>query len=260
MAPNSALVIENDPSDGPARLGDWLRDAGLALTECHPHAGDPLPDTLDGYAALVVLGGAQDAFPGADGTPAAPWFPALEGLLRKAVRHKVPTLAICLGGQLLATAHGGTVQRSEAGPEVGPTLVGKRDVAERDPLFAPVPMAPDVLQWHVDEIVELPLGATLLAASPRYPHQAFRIGPCAWGTQFHIECDTAMFAGWAATGGAVLDALGYDADALVAAVDAVMPDLEEVWRPFAERFAQVVRGELPLPTDPVRPLPMLGQG
>jgi GMP synthase-like glutamine amidotransferase len=255
--PLAALVVENDPSDDARRLGDWLTGAGLALEVTRPHAGDPLPETLDGYAALVVLGGEQNAYPSAEGTHDSPWFPALEGLLRKAVRHRVPTLAVCLGAQQLAIAHGGTVLRSESGPEVGPTLVGRRDVAGRDPLFGPLPMAPDVLQWHVDEIAELPLGAVLLAASPRYPHQAFRIGPCAWGLQFHIECDTAMFADWAGTGGATLDALGYDAERLVAAVDAVMPDLEEVWQPFAERFARVVRGELAVDTDPARPLPLL---
>jgi GMP synthase-like glutamine amidotransferase len=259
VASNSrTLVVENDRSDDARRLGDWLRAAGLTLETVRPHAGDPLPGTLDGYAALVVLGGEQNAYPAPDGTPDAPWFPALEGLLRKATRHRVPTLAVCLGAQLLATAHGGTVRRSESGPEIGPTLVGKRDVAARDPLFAPLPMAPDVLQWHLDEVTELPLGAVLLAASPRFPHQAFRVGPCAWGIQFHIECDTAMFASWAASGGATLAALGYDADALVAACDALMPDLAEVWQPFTERFAGVVRGELALPDQPARSLPLLG--
>jgi GMP synthase-like glutamine amidotransferase len=252
------LVIENDPSDDARRLGDWLAEAGLSLVTSRPHAGDPLPETLDGFAALVVLGGEQHPYPAPDGTAGAPWFRALEGLLRKAVRGRVPTLAICLGAQLLAVAHGGTVERGESGPEIGATLVGKRDLAARDPLFAPVPMAPDVLQWHVDEITELPLGAVLLAASPRYPHQAFRLGPCAWGTQFHIECDTAMVADWAASGAATLDALGIDAEYLVASCDAVMPDLEEVWRPFAERFARVARGELATEEGPTRPLPLLG--
>ena len=58
-------------------------------------------------------------------------------------------------------------------------------------------MLPDVIQWHHDEITELPAGAVLLAASTRYPHQAFRLGDRAWGLQFHIECDPAMIADWA---------------------------------------------------------------
>jgi GMP synthase-like glutamine amidotransferase len=250
---STALVIENDPTDDARRLGDWLRQGGLDLVEVRPHAGDAVPDSLDGYAALVVLGGEQDAYPAADGTPSAPWFPELERLMRKAVRHKVPTLAICLGAQLLATAHGGTVARSAVGPEIGPRLVARRDVAVRDPLFADVPFAPDVLQWHQDEITELPMGAVLLAASTNYPHQAFRLGPAAWGLQFHIECDTEMFADWAAQSTGPLADLGIDAVKLLTAVDAVMGDVEEVWRPFTHRFAAVALGraagvhtELPL--------------
>jgi GMP synthase-like glutamine amidotransferase len=256
VANNRTLVIENDPSDDIRRLGDWLTGAGLALEINRPHAGDRLPETLDGYAALVVLGGEQSAFPAADGTPGAPWFPGLEGLLRKAVRYEVATLALCLGGQLLATAHAGMAEPSQAGPEIGPRLVARRDAAERDPLWARVPLLPDVLQWHLDEITELPVGATLLAASSHYPHQAFRLGNRAWGTQFHIECDTAMIADWVASGGEVLDELGYEPQDVIDACDAVMPDLEEVWHPFAERFAAIALGTLG--TGPTRELPIIG--
>lgn len=177
----TALVIENDPTDDIRRLGDWLTAAGLPLATVRPHAGEPLPADLDGYAALVVLGGPQHAYPGPAGEPTAAWLPACESLLRKAVRHRVPTLGVCLGAQLLATAHGGAAAPATAGPEIGPALVARRDAAESDPLFAQVPFTPDVLQWHHDEITELPAGAVLLAASTRYPHQAFRVGTAAWG-------------------------------------------------------------------------------
>jgi GMP synthase-like glutamine amidotransferase len=250
-----ALVVENDPTDDIRRLGRWLTDGGLGLVTVRPHAGEPLPADLDGYAALVVLGGAQDAFPAPDGTPGAAWFPALEKLLRKAVRARLPTLAVCLGGQLLATAHGGTVARSTAGPEIGPALVAKRDVASKDPLFGPVPFAPDVIQWHRDDLTELPHGAVLLAASTHHPHQAFRIGPAAWGIQFHLECDPAMFAGWVADDLETLLDLGVDPEELLAAVTAALPDVEEVWAPFAHRFAAVALGR----SGPAAPaeLPML---
>ncbi|RKN50919.1 type 1 glutamine amidotransferase [Micromonospora endolithica] len=253
----TALVIENDPTDDLRRLGEWLTEAGLDLWVVRPHAGDELPADLEGWSALVVLGGDQQAYPRADGTPGAPWFPALEGLLRKAVRHRVPTLAICLGAQLLATAHAGTVERSPSGPEVGPGVVGRRDAAERDPLFRYVPLIPDVLQWHSDEITELPAAATLLAASTRHPHQAFRLGDRAWGLQFHIECDTAMIADWS-SGSELLAELGYDPELVVAACDAVMVDVEEVWQPFAARFAALALGELD-DAATRRTLPLLGQ-
>ncbi|MFF0153049.1 type 1 glutamine amidotransferase [Micromonospora sp. NPDC005203] len=252
----TALVIENDPTDDARRLGEWLTEAGLELRVVRPHAGDELPADLEGYAALVVLGGDQQAYPLPDGSPGAPWFPAVEGLLRKAVRYRVPTLAVCLGAQLLATAHAGLVERSPSGPEIGPGVVGRRDAAENDPLFRYVPLIPDVLQWHADEISELPRGATLLAASTRYPHQAFRLGDRAWGLQFHIECDAAMIADWA-TDSTQLTELGYDPELVVAACASVLPDVEEVWQPFAARFAALSLGELDDSTIR-RGLPLLG--
>jgi GMP synthase-like glutamine amidotransferase len=125
-------------------------------------------------------------------------------------------------------------------------------------LFAGVPFAPDVIQWHVDEITELPTGAVLLAASTHYPVQAFRIGPVAWGTQFHIECDTEMFADWAIGEVGLLADLGLDGVELVAGVDAVLDDVAEVWEPFAERFAAVALGTLPIAEAETRFLPLLG--
>jgi GMP synthase-like glutamine amidotransferase len=250
------LVIENDPTDDLRRLGEWLTEAGLDLTVLRPYAGDALPADLSGYAAFVVLGGAQNPYPEPDGTPGAPWFPELEGLLRKAVRTAVPTLAICLGAQLLATAHAGEARRAAAGPEIGAALVGKRDAAEKDPLFRYVPLVPDVFQWHQDEVTELPAGAVLLAASTRYPHQAFRLGERAWGLQFHIECDLDMIRTWATT--STLPAkLGVDPEQVVAGCAEVMADVEETWQPFAARFAALALGELDVPA-PRRDLPLLG--
>jgi GMP synthase-like glutamine amidotransferase len=254
-----ALVVESDPSDDPRVLGDWLREAGLDLDVVRPHAGDALPADLEAHAALVVLGGDQHAYPGPDGQPGAPWFDALESLLRKAVRSSVPTLAICLGAQLLATAHAGTVGPAAAGPEIGAQLVAKRDAAERDPLFGPLPMLPDVVQWHYDEVTELPLGATLLATSTHYAHQAFRVGQRAWGLQFHIECDAAMIADWASTSGPALAELGTTATEVVARVAELTDDLFEVWQPFATRFAALARGELDVPPVVGRELPLLGR-
>lgn len=243
-------MIENDPTDDARRLGEWLTEAGLALDVRRVHAGDLLPADLDGFAALVVLGGEQSVVEG------APWFPAAEGLLRKAVRNRVPTLGVCLGAQLLATAHAGTVERSPSGPEVGPGVVGKRDAADRDPLFRYVPLMPDVLQWHEDEITELPRNAVLLAASTRYPHQAFRMGDRAWGLQFHIECDTAMIADWSRDS-TLLAELGYDPEVVVDACDRRMADVEEAWQPFAARFAALALGQLD-DSGPHRSLPLLG--
>jgi GMP synthase-like glutamine amidotransferase len=233
----SLLVVVPSETDPPARLGEWLRNAGLELDERHLGNGDRLPADLTEHDGLLVLGGPQSAVEG---------FPELDPvreLLRAAIAGDVPTLAVCLGGQLLAQAGGGAVRVAVDGPEVGPALVAKRDSADADPVFGPLPLSPDVLQWHHDEISELPAGATLLASSPVYPNQAFRVGRSVYGLQFHIETTPEMVLAWAESDRERLAAEGWDVEAALARwdLDAVHADLEEVWQPFAARFAEVVR-------------------
>ncbi|MDQ3886302.1 MAG: type 1 glutamine amidotransferase, partial [Actinomycetota bacterium] len=122
-------------------------------------------------------------------------------------------------------------------------LVAKRDAAALDPLFGPVPLTPDVIQFHYDEIAQLPLGATLLASSPRYPNQAFRVGPCAYGIQFHIETTPATVLTWARRD-PLAAATAAEGQLDPAYLEQVHADLVEVWRPFAQRFVTLVAGEI----------------
>ena len=66
-----------------------------------------------------------------------------------------------------------------------------------DPLFADVPMTPDVMQYHYDVVTTLPQGAVLLLSSTGYPNQAWRQGPAAWGVQFHLETSAENVRDWA---------------------------------------------------------------
>ena len=229
------LVVVPSETDPPARLGEWLREAGVELDERHLGNGDELPADLTEHDGLLVLGGPQSAVEG---------FPELDpvrDLLRTAIAGDVPTLAVCLGGQLLAQAGGGAVRVAVDGPEVGPALVAKRDSADADPVFGPLPLSPDVLQWHHDEISELPPGATLLASSPVYPNQAFRVGRSVYGLQFHIETTPEMVRDWAEEDPVGVAATPFDVDTICARFDAVVDDLTEAWQPFAARFAELVR-------------------
>jgi GMP synthase (glutamine-hydrolysing) len=234
----TVLVVESSRAAPAGRLGTWLADAGLLLDVRRPYAGDSLPG-LRGFAALLVLGGPMH--PHDD--EVAPWLPATRELLRDAVRDGLPALGICLGAQLLAVALGGRVTPAPDGPEIGPGLVAKRDLAAEDRLFRPVPFTPDVLHWHYDVVAELPPGAVPLATSTRYPHQAFRVGERAWGVQFHVETTPEAVRGWAADDALRLAELGYDLPAAVARWDlaALHEDLAAAWQPFARRFAELVR-------------------
>jgi GMP synthase-like glutamine amidotransferase len=232
------LVVVVHETDPLARLGDWLRDAGLELEERHLGTGDLLPADLDGFDGLVVLGGPQSAL---DDDATSPELVPVRALLKRALAQDFPTLAICLGAQLLAEVGGGKVRPGIDGPEVGATLVAKRDAADADPVFGPLPLSPDVIQFHHDEIAELPTGATLLASNPFYANQAFRVGRHVYGLQFHIETTPEIIHEWAERDVVGVAASPHDRETICLRSDAAHPDVEEAWRPFAGRFADLVR-------------------
>jgi GMP synthase (glutamine-hydrolysing) len=234
------LVIQPDESDPVGRLGDWLVATGLDLDVRRPYHGAPLPSELSGHAGVLVLGGAMSATDDA----IAPWLPAVRALLRTAVTDEVPTLAVCLGAQLLAVANGGRVAPNPGGPEFGAHLIAKRAASAGDPLFGPLPITPDVIQWHFDAI-SLPPGAVQLASAPGCDVQAFRLGRLAWGIQFHIETTPQRVRDWAATDTHALE--GYDVQRLLSRSDAAHADVAEVWAPFAASFADVVRDPAAVP-------------
>ncbi len=228
------LVLEHDPSDPLLRLGGWLTNAGADVDVLRLHAGDALPEDLTGYDAVLSLGGDMGAYD----DDIAPWLPDTRALLARAVAERMPTLAICLGSQLLAAATGGTVTTGAEGPEIGAYLTAKRDAAENDPLFDPLPMTPDVMQYHYDIVSTLPPGAVLLLSSTGYPHQAWRIGPSAWGLQFHIEPSADDLRAWGRSEGR--EPVGRLGPVLDQAEEA----MGEVWRDFVARFVAFAAGRL----------------
>jgi GMP synthase-like glutamine amidotransferase len=232
------LVLQPSDGDPPERLGEWLAGAGADLVLRRP-ATDGVPESLDGVDGVVCMGGEMGARDDAD----HPWLAALRWLLADAIAHRLPVLGVCLGGQLLATATGGAVRRGVDGPEAGTWLVAKRDAAAHDPLFAPLPLTPDVIQFHYDEVHRLPPGATLLASSPRHANQAFRVGAAGYGLQFHIETSPATVWSWTRrdpAGAAAIPFGQLDPDHL----EQVHADMAEVWGPLAARFVALAAGEL----------------
>ncbi|GAA2992720.1 type 1 glutamine amidotransferase [Actinokineospora diospyrosa] len=245
----SVLVVQLDDTDPPGRLVEWLADAGADIVLAQPYR-EPLP--MGDYAAVVCLGGPM----GANDVIDHPWLAEVRKLLSSCVSKKTPLLAICLGAQLLAVATGGIVEVGANGPEVGGGLVAKRDVGWVDPLFADLPMMPDVVQFHHDVVTRLPVDAALLASATRYPNQAFRVGPVGYGIQFHIETTPELVLAWAANApesAAWAKPGELEPERLVE----LHADVEEAWRPFVERFMRLAKGEL-APVEPSRPtLPLI---
>lgn len=118
----------------------------------------------------------------------------------------VPYLGLCLGGQILARAIGGTVEpHPDRHVEIGFTEVQPTAVAEDEGLFE---HSTHFYQWH-REGFDVPAGATLLAEGTNsFPNQAFRYGERAYGLQFHPEITIEMIHRWNMGGGHRLGAPG----------------------------------------------------
>jgi GMP synthase (glutamine-hydrolysing) len=229
------LVVQHEAGTGAGWVGEWLTEAGVELEVAHPYAGEEIKP-LTAYDGAVVLGGAMAP----DEDDVCPWLPDVRALMAEAVESTKPLLGICLGAQLLTLACGGDVQRGQRGPELGVLDLTMHPEAGGDPLFADVASPTPVVQWHWEEIVELPDGATLLASSRTYPNQVFRVGECAWGVQGHPEVTAEIAAQWAREDSDMLVVAGRHPAELVAEVRAHQSALASTWRPVAEAFARVV--------------------
>lgn len=227
------LVVEHESNAGVGLVGECIRARGWHLDVVGP--GRPeVPTTAHGYEGVVVLGGT----PGPEDDEQAGWLPRVRALVRDCLDREVPLLGVCLGAQILAVVAGGTVTTAAAGPEVGLIRVRWSPAASQDPLLRALPDATPALAWHWLEVVDLPVGSQSLASTPQCANQAFRVGTCAWGLQFHLEALTGTAREWASDDD--LLPLGLSADAIVDDVAAAEPQLVEVWSTVSGRWLGVV--------------------
>lgn len=149
----------------------------------------PVPAALNDYAGLIVMGGPMSA------NDVHLDFIANEiSLLKQAIAEDFPVLGICLGAQLLAKAAEADIYQADE-RELGWYDLYPMANAADDPLFSLLDGDIGVFQWH-GETFTLPEGAALLASCENVPHQAFRLGSCQYGLQFHVEVDEAIIRDW----------------------------------------------------------------
>ncbi len=189
MAAPELLVLQHIACEPPAAYEDELVARGVPLARVEVDEGEPIPDWRE-FAGIVAMGGPMGAYE----DDAYPWLAEEKRLIAEAVRSGQPYWGVCLGAQLLAASLGARVYPGERA-EVGVLPVRLTEAAAGDPVFGTAPAEFSTLQWHGDTF-DLPDGATLLAGSPAYPHQAF-VWQRAYALQFHIEVTPELAAEWA---------------------------------------------------------------
>lgn len=182
-------IIQNDPEVPP---GNIIEQLAIPHSVHHPYRGSRRLPEPDQISALIVLGGAM----GANDDHRHPFLTDLKQLIRQVVASAVPYLGICLGGQLLAAALGANVA-AERWQEIGSFNVSLTDEGQLDQLFRGISREFRTFQWHHDSF-DIPAEGILLASSAACPHQAFRVGQCAWGVQFHPEVTEGIIRDWCA--------------------------------------------------------------
>lgn len=146
---------------------------------------DALADDL-----LIILGGPISVND-------ADIFPFLEteiSLLRQRMAADKPTLGICLGAQLIASALGADVYPGKE-KEIGWYGLNLTTEGSNSALRYLSAEHCSMLHWH-GETFDLPENAVLLASSEKYPNQAFSYKENILALQFHPEVTQRSMEKW----------------------------------------------------------------
>jgi GMP synthase (glutamine-hydrolysing) len=170
-----------------ASFDDILRGRGYAIhyhdAGCDPLTFDPVEADL-----VVALGGPISAYRLED-------YPFLHdeiAILKTRIAADRPTLAICLGAQILALTLGARVYAGTS--EIGWAPIFLTEAGEKSVLRDIGRDEVPVLHWHGDTF-DLPRGAACLASTAACANQAFSIGR-ALAVQFHPEVRARHFERW----------------------------------------------------------------
>lgn len=216
---------------------DWIRE-GLdfeadEVDVANVYEGVAPPDPAD-ISGVVVTGSSALV------TEKEDWSEHSAQWLASVVQREIPVLGICYGHQLLAHALGGRVERNPLGREIGTVKVRLAERAREDALLGNLPSEISVQVSHVESVVKLPPGATRYGVSARDLNQAFAIGTCAWGVQFHPEFDADIVRGYINGRRGLLLAEGLDPEELLgSACDT------EHGTAVLRRFGEIVRERTP---------------
>ena len=183
------LIVQHAPHEHPAAVRRALESQGILNLLLHPYLGETYPEAAE-LAGMISLGGPM----GANEEEPHPWIRTEVRLLRACAEAGLPVAGICLGGQMLARAMGGRVEKNDV-QEVGWFPIEVTEEGRKDPILGAAGSNPTVYHWHGDTF-HLPEQAVLLARSKACPRQAYRIGETAYGFQFHPEADQQLVCEW----------------------------------------------------------------
>ncbi len=184
------LIIKHVTYEGPGTIEDFFKKEGFDLKTVELSKGDMLPQDLSNLEAVISMGGPMNVYE----EDKHHFLKNEDVFLKKAIKNEIPFFGICLGSQLLAKASGAKVSKAPQ-KEIGWFKIHLTTDGKKDPIFRGLKDEFDVFQWHGDTF-EVPEEGKHLAESLLCRNQALKVGPCAYGFQFHIEVTKDIIDDW----------------------------------------------------------------
>lgn len=183
MTPKPLLILHNGTQRSSSdHIAARFRAAGLTVNTLWA-TNNEFPDTLDGYCGLFLTGSPHGAYED------IPFIQREHELLQEVVKRPFPTLGVCFGSQILASALCGRDQifrRTRC--EVGYKTLPFTPAAVTDPLTQQLGESVHMLVWHNDEIRADHPDMTILATSDQCPNHIWRYRDLPiWGVLGHPE-------------------------------------------------------------------------
>ncbi len=164
---------------------NYIEAADFALAADDLSTTGVLSDDL-----LIILGGPISV----NDRAMFPFIDAEIDLLKQRIAEDKPTLGICLGAQLIASALGSNVYSGEE-KEIGWYPLNITEAGRGSALRYLAAEHCSMLHWH-GETFDLPDEAVLLASSEKYLNQAFSVGNNILALQFHPEVTQRSLEKW----------------------------------------------------------------
>jgi len=173
-----AHYLQHVPFEGLGSIEAWLHSANYEITSTQLYESAELP-RVEEIDLLIIMGGPMSINDEND----YPWLVDEKKFIRSVIESGKPTLGICLGAQLIASAMGGKVYPNSV-KEIGWFPI--RAAASSNRAAFTFPEETMVFHWH-GETFSLPSEAVQIAESEACKNQAFQIGDSVIGLQFHLE-------------------------------------------------------------------------
>jgi GMP synthase-like glutamine amidotransferase len=183
-------IFRSARTEGPGYFATYLERRSISWRVVALDENEAVPRNAGDFAGLCFMGGPMSV------NDPLPWITPVLELIRSAVRHDVPVIGHCLGGQLMSKAFGGTVDANPA-KEIGWGEVQVSDNAVAHEWLGDV-QAFESFHWH-GETFSIPPGATRVLENAACANQGFALGRHL-GLQCHVEMTPELIRTWLRSG------------------------------------------------------------